>query len=100
MSPLCLHVEVARGVSGSDRTSGSLFSYVDLEARVPATHPLRTMRALETRFSPRGMRRSSGFTRAPDANRCGAVMPEACFQHDGTLIEAWASLPVPTQSCS
>jgi transposase len=31
---------------GSDRTSGSLFSYVDLEARVPATHPLRTIREL------------------------------------------------------
>jgi hypothetical protein len=29
-----------------------------------------------------------------------SVMPEACFQHDGTLIEAWASLPVPTQSWS
>jgi transposase len=30
---------------GDDRT-GSLFSYVDLEARVPAGHPLRVMRAL------------------------------------------------------
>ena len=26
---------------GEDRLSGSLFSYVDLEARVPARHPLR-----------------------------------------------------------
>ena len=26
---------------GSDTTSGSLFSYVDLEQRVPAKHPLR-----------------------------------------------------------
>jgi len=31
---------------GSDRTSGSLFSYVDLEQRVPAKHPLRTIRSL------------------------------------------------------
>jgi transposase len=31
---------------GSDRTSGSLFSYVDLEARVPAKHPLRVIRGL------------------------------------------------------
>jgi transposase len=31
---------------GSDRTGGSLFSYVDLEARVPARHPLRAMRAI------------------------------------------------------
>lgn len=27
---------------GSDERSGALFSYVDLEARVPAAHPLRT----------------------------------------------------------
>lgn len=26
---------------GTDETSGSLFSYVDLEARIPARHPLR-----------------------------------------------------------
>ena len=31
---------------GSDERSGSLFSYVDLEARVPARHPLRTIRVL------------------------------------------------------
>ena len=31
---------------GDDRESGSLFSYVDLEARVPQDHPLRPMRAL------------------------------------------------------
>lgn len=31
---------------GSDERSGSLFSYVDLEARVRADHPLRTIRRL------------------------------------------------------
>lgn len=31
---------------GSDARSGSLFSYVDLEQRVPATHPLRTIKAI------------------------------------------------------
>jgi len=31
---------------GQDRTSGSLFSYVDLDARVPSNHPLRAMREL------------------------------------------------------
>jgi hypothetical protein len=31
---------------GEDRRSGSLFSYVDLEARVAADHPLRPIRAL------------------------------------------------------
>ena len=30
---------------GTDEHSGSLFSYVDLEARVPADHPLRPLRA-------------------------------------------------------
>ena len=29
---------------GADETSGSLFSYVDLKARIPARHPLRTIR--------------------------------------------------------
>jgi transposase len=31
---------------GSDRTSGSLFSYVDIEERVPAGHPLRLIRGI------------------------------------------------------
>lgn len=31
---------------GSDERSGSLFSYVDLETRVPQGHPLRVIRAL------------------------------------------------------
>lgn len=31
---------------GSDATSGSLFSYVDLEQRVPAQHPLRVIKAI------------------------------------------------------
>ena len=29
---------------GADEASGSLFSYVDLEARIPARHPLRKIR--------------------------------------------------------
>jgi len=31
---------------GSDKTSGSLFSYVDLEDRVPTGRPLRAIRAI------------------------------------------------------
>ena len=31
---------------GEDRTSGALFSYVDIEARIGANHPLRAMRRL------------------------------------------------------
>ena len=31
---------------GTDERSGSLFSYVDLEARIPKGHPLRTIREI------------------------------------------------------
>lgn len=31
---------------GTDETSGSLFSYVDLEDRIPARHPLRKIRQI------------------------------------------------------
>ena len=31
-------------MSGTDETSGSLFSYVDLEDRIPPRHPLRKIR--------------------------------------------------------
>ena len=31
---------------GTDERSGSLFSYVNLEARVPGNHPLRRIREL------------------------------------------------------
>ena len=31
---------------GSDKVSGSLFSYVDLEDRIPAGHPLRKIRQI------------------------------------------------------
>jgi hypothetical protein len=31
---------------GLDERSGKLFSYVDLEQRVPARHPLRAIRAI------------------------------------------------------
>lgn len=31
---------------GTDARSGSLFSCIDLEARVPANHPLRVIKAL------------------------------------------------------
>jgi hypothetical protein len=31
---------------GSDQRAGELFSYVDLEKRVPAKHPLRLVRSV------------------------------------------------------
>ncbi len=33
-------------MGGGDRDSGALFSYVSCEARVPADHPLRAIRAI------------------------------------------------------
>jgi transposase len=45
MIPFWLDVEGA-GMRGSDARSGTLFSYVDLEARVPGKHPLRTIREI------------------------------------------------------
>jgi transposase len=40
--------QITKGVMmrGTDEASGSLFSYVDLEARVPAGHPLRKIRQI------------------------------------------------------
>jgi hypothetical protein len=37
---------VGRMRGEEDRRSGSLFSYVDFEARVAADHPLRTIRTI------------------------------------------------------
>ena len=34
------------GMRGSDQQAGSLFAYVDIEARVAAEHPLRQIRSL------------------------------------------------------
>jgi transposase len=45
MIPFVLHVEGAR-MRGSDEQNGSLFSYVNLEDRVPARHPLRKIKAV------------------------------------------------------
>ena len=47
---------------GEDRTSGALFSYVDLEARIPAKHPLRAMRRTDERPWPNSIGRFRGFT--------------------------------------
>ena len=45
MIPFWLDVR-GTGMRGSDARSGSLFSYVDLESRVPAKHPLRVIKAI------------------------------------------------------
>ena len=66
---------------GSDAASGSLFSYVDMEGRVPVNLPLRTIRtivnkvlnALDTEFE--------AFTKAPAGSRLrrsGCFAPHCC----------------------
>lgn len=83
---------------GTDARSGSLFSYVDLEQRVPAKHPLRVIKALadavlvsldaefERLYEGTG-RQSIAPERLLRASPLQAfysvrVMPKACFQHD------------------
>ena len=39
-------VDAGGSMRGEDRTSEALLSYVDVEARIPARHPLRAMRRL------------------------------------------------------
>jgi transposase len=43
--PFGLHFE-GLAMRGSDAGSGSLFSYVDLESRVPTKHPLRVIKGI------------------------------------------------------
>jgi hypothetical protein len=46
---------------GSDERTGSLFSYVDLEGRIRADHPLRTMRGITNAALSDLSRRSMSF---------------------------------------
>lgn len=72
---------------GSDATSGSLFSYVDLEARIPAQHPLRIIRevvnevliALDAEFA--GMYAAFGRP---------SIAPERLLR--GSLIQAFYTI--------
>jgi hypothetical protein len=40
----CRPATQGAGMRGSDRISASLFSYVDLEERIPSKHPLRVIK--------------------------------------------------------
>jgi transposase len=86
---------------GTDDRSGSLFSYVDLEERLPARHPLRTIRqvvndalvSLDAEFAalyadfgrpsiaPERLIRASLLQILFSIR----VTPEACFQHDAAV---------------
>jgi transposase len=46
MIPWISNYAEGHGMRGTDERSGSLFSYVDLDARVPKDHPLRAIREI------------------------------------------------------
>ncbi len=76
---------------GQDDSNGSLFSYIDLEDRVPAKHPLRLIRGivnavLEAEVSAKLLR---GVI---EHGRVRRLLSREHFSVDGTLIEAWASM--------
>ena len=86
---------------GTDEASGSLFSYVDLEARIPARHPLRKIRqvvndaqvSLDGEFG--ALYADFGRPSIPPERLIRAsliqtlfsvrVPPKACVQHDAAV---------------
>ena len=58
---------------GSDQRSGELFSYVDIEARVPARHPLRAIRSIVNDVLASLDRSSTSFTPTRDGS---SIPPE------------------------
>lgn len=46
MIPSRLYSKEPHHARSADATSGSLLSYIDLEARIPARHPLRVIREI------------------------------------------------------
>jgi hypothetical protein len=87
---------------GDDREPDSMFSYIWVEQRAPADHPLRAIRVLvdgvlddmspTTAFTKTGcsITTSPGFFRRL-VERAQPLMSDEHFTVDGTLIEAWAS---------
>ena len=66
---------------GSDAASGALFSYVDMEARVPATHPLRTIRTIVNEVLAALDTESRRFMKASADSRLrrsGCCAPHCC----------------------
>ena len=72
---------------GADRRSGSLFSYVDLEARVPGNHPLRLIREILNEVLA-GM--SSEFASSYSSMGRPSVPPEQLFR--ALLLQAFYTI--------
>ncbi len=99
----------------ADETTGSLCSYVDLEKRVPARHPLRTIRRVVSgalaRLDSEFDRLHADFGRpsiAPERlTRAGLlqilfsvrVAPEACLRHDAAPDRAAGLQPAVPMVC-
>ncbi len=72
---------------GSDRRSGSLFSYVDLEARVPTDHPLRTIREIVNEVL---VSLDPEFAKLYDATGRESIAPERLLR--ASLLQAFYSV--------
>src|SRR5919112_214693 len=71
---------------GSDTTMGSLFSYVDVECRIPARHPLRLIRAVVNEALAA---LDAEFARLYAAGR-PSIAPEKLVR--GSLLQAFFSI--------
>ena len=73
---------------GADVQQGGMFSYVSLEARVPAGHPLRAMRVL---LDEALASMSRDFDRVYAAGGRASIPPERllCEQLDYNLLFRW-----------
>src|SRR5919197_517336 len=72
---------------GSDTTTGSLFSYVDVEDRIPARHPLRIIRAVVNEALAA---LDAEFARIYAAGGRPSIAPEKLLR--GSLLQAFFSI--------
>ena len=85
---------------GADERSGSLFSYVDLEARVPKGHPLRAIReivnealwALEDDFAGGCTPPMGRPSILPEKTTAGAAVASLLYDPFGAAIDGAAGV--------
>jgi transposase len=73
---------------GSDVRTGELFSYVDLEKRVPAKHPLRLVRGVVNDVVAA---LDSDFSKAYVDSGRPSIAPERLLRPMRRLASAWIS---------
>ena len=78
---------------GSDERSGELFSYVDLEERVPAKHPLRLIRRIVNEVL---VALDSEFTKIYADSGRPSIPPELLLS--ALLLQAFYTIRSETQS--